>query len=100
MSVSARAEIHKAAVERMRTIRFGDEVTNVCAGEQNPQRHSYFVRYKTNSRTAECTDKNGKFWETYIDVIFPGHLDAAVCAELCAPIWEAEHGKRQQNENV
>ena len=72
-------------------VKFGDPITNVCAGDTNPHRHSYFVRRKKN--TIECTDKKGRFWETYSEVIFPGHLDYAKCQELFEPMWQMKYGE-------
>lgn len=70
---------------------FGDPVTNVCAGEQNPLRHAYFVRRK--GQYIELTDRKGKFWDMDPEVIFPGHLDSDECARRWAPIWEKRFGK-------
>ena len=85
-----RKKINKEANARLRDIDFGDKVTNICAGDKNPHRHSYFVRLK--KREAECTDKNGNFWETSIEVIYPGHLSYGTCQVLFEPVWQANYG--------
>lgn len=78
--------------KRMRGIKFGDPVTNICASDSNPRRLSYFIRRTGKKRQyAQCTDKKGKFWETGIDVIYPGHIDLEKCKELFAPVWKAEY---------
>lgn len=87
-----RAEMKKAAITRVRKIEFGEAVTNICAGLNNPLRHSYFVRHNNNMRTAMCTDKKGAFWDIGIDVVYPGHLDADTCEALFAPVWQALYG--------
>ena len=91
MGLKERAKVAKDAKLRMKKIKFGDPVTNVCAGESNPSRHGYFVKVKKvqNSTAAECTDKKGRFWSPDIKVIFPGHLDYEECERLYDPIWEA-----------
>ena len=95
----------------MKELSFGDPVTNICAGDINPRRHSYFVEHvKKSCKTvggfpytehlAKCTDRKGKFWQTEIDVIYPGHLDYEECQRLFAPVWEAQYGdftKREAN---
>ena len=92
-----RIEITKQSIERIKSINFGDPITNICAGEGNPTRHSYFSRIKnkvtTNrfgikhtERLVECTNKKGKFWVTNIDVIHSGHLDFPECAKLFLPV--------------
>ena len=97
-----RLEVKNAAKERMKSLSFGDPVTNVCAGESNPHRIGYFVEYvvKTRRNTfgiahsdniAKCTDKKGNFWFADIEVIFKGHLDYDKCKELFAPIWSAHY---------
>ena len=102
-NMQARAEIKAASIERMKSLSFGDPVTNICAGENNPRRHSFFVAYKVNSRknrwgithrehSVNCTDKKGKFWDACVDTTHPGHLDAETCARLFEPVWQAEYG--------
>lgn len=97
--------IHEDSIARMKALSFGDPVTNVCAGDRNPQMHAYFVAYKVTahknkfglthrSHLAKCTDKKGKFWDTYIDVIHPGHLDAETRTRLFAPVWQAQYGDK------
>lgn len=102
MSIIDRLEISTQAKKRVALMRFGDPVTNVCAGESNPQRHSCFVEAVTDAYTnkqgirheshfVKCTDRNGKFWLTGRDVIFPGTLDIETCRELFAPIHAAQY---------
>lgn len=97
--------LRDASIVRMRALSLGDPVTNVCAGESNPGLHAFFVAYQVKSRKnkyglthkshwAKCTDKKGKFWDTDIDVVYPGHLDAATRSELFAPVWEALYGNK------
>lgn len=88
--IEAKIKIDKEARKRVSLLTFGDAVTNICAGGKNPHRHSYFVRRKKD--TVECTDKKGSFWETFNDVIYPGHLDYNKCEELFGSIWEAQYG--------
>lgn len=103
MNLQARLEIKNQAKERVKTMTFGEPVTNVCAGEGNPRRHSYFVEYvvggytnkagiRHNDYLAKCTDRKGKFWKTDIEVIYAGHLDSEKCKELFEPVWKAYHG--------
>lgn len=95
--------IREESIARMKALAFGDPVTNICAGDRNPQLHSYFVGCVVDSRKnryglvhkshwAKCTDKKGKFWKTCIDVIHPGHLDAETRERLFAPVWQANYG--------
>jgi hypothetical protein len=87
--IQAKLKINKEAKKRLRLLSFGDAITNICAGDKNPHRHCYFVRRKKD--TAECTDKKGKFWETFNDVIYPGHLEKNECERLFKPVWDAEY---------
>jgi len=89
MSWEQRVEVKKEAMKRMKTLSFGDAVTNVCAEERNLQRLGYFVEHKRNSSNVKCTDKKGKFWEGVIQVTFKGHLGREECESLFKPIWEA-----------
>jgi len=95
-------KIFDDAIERMKQLSLGDKVTNICAGDCNPHRLSYFVELKVRhtkslydiihtERTARCTDKRGEFWETGIEVVYPGWLDRDKCEELFQPIWEANY---------
>ncbi|MDQ0068321.1 hypothetical protein J2W34_000095 [Variovorax boronicumulans] len=97
--------LRDASIVRMRTLSLGDPVTNVCAGENNPSLHAFFVAYQVKSRKnryglvhkshwAKCTDKKGKFWDTDINVVYPGHLDAPIRSELFAPVWESLYGAK------
>lgn len=99
----ARERILHESDERTSEIHFGDPITNICAGDGNPRRHSYFVGrndksrknkygFVTTDRLVKCTDRKGKFWSTDIKVIHPGHLDEDQCRELFDPVWEAEYG--------
>jgi len=81
----------EAAKVRMKALKFGDPVTNICAGEKNPTRLSFYVSH--TNKWARCTDKKGKFWETGIEVIHPGHLDTETSAALFAPVWQARFGE-------
>jgi hypothetical protein len=90
-NMEARIRINREARKRVKLLVFGDAVTNICAGEKNPHRHSYFVRRKKD--TVECTDKKGNFWETFNDVIYPEHLEHDKCEELFQPVWEAQYGQ-------
>lgn len=102
--VRTRASIRQEAIARMKAIKAGEPVTNVCAGEKNPRRHAYFLRYVVKSRKtsygivhgeywAKCTDKKGGSWLTGIEVIYPGHLDSETSAALWAPVWQANYGE-------
>jgi hypothetical protein len=73
-------------------MKFGEPITNICAGFDNPRRHSYFVSSK---KYIKCTDKKGKFWETDKKVIVSGHISYEECEELYAPIWEEEFGRKE-----
>jgi hypothetical protein len=95
--------IHEESIARMKALTFGEPVTNICAGENNPHLHSFFVAYVVDSRRnrwglvhkshwAKCTDKKGSFWKTGIDVIHPGTLDAETRTRLFAPVWEKNYG--------
>lgn len=97
--------LHEESVARMKSLNFGDPVTNVCAGDKNPMLHSFFVAYKVESRTnrygvthrshwAKCTDKKGSFWNIGIDVIHPGHLSSEDRTRLFAPVWQAIYGDK------
>lgn len=88
--MNEKIEIKKEAKKRTHNLKFGDAVTNICAGENNPMRHCYYVRNKKD--TVECTDKNGHFWDIYNKVIYPGHLNERECKKLFAPIWNATYG--------
>jgi len=102
MGINERLAVLNSAKERIKKIEFGDPVTNVCAGENNPRRHAYFCKYFIKSHKnkygiihndyhAKCTDKKGNFWNAGIETIFSGHLDSEQCKELFSPIWEAHY---------
>jgi len=86
-----RSDIHKASKVRVKQIKFGEPVTNICAGEGNPMRHCYFVEYIRNNgqHLAKCTDKKGKFWGIDFNAIHKLHLSADKCKELWEPVWQA-----------
>jgi len=102
MSLEARLKIHEEAKARMLTIGSNQPVTNVCAGENNPHRHSYFqklvIKQHKNKHGivftdyyARCHLRDGKGWNTDIKVIFPGHLSIEESRKIFHPIWEAEY---------
>ena len=90
-NLDKRVEIRNLSKQRMRTLKFADAVTNICAGEQNTTRLCFFVRYKPDIHAAECTDKNGWFGDTNEDVIYSGHLSVSESNILFAPVWEAKY---------
>lgn len=90
-NIDKRLKIFNDSKERMKKLRFGDAVTNICASRENPMRHCYFVERKAHN--AKCTDKNGSFWDIDIKVIYPGHLEDEKCQELFHPVWESQFGK-------
>ena len=92
--ILTREQVRKMAKDRLRGIKFGDPVTNVCAGDRNPTRLGYFVRRMGGD--IECTDKKGKFWQPSAEVIFRGHIDYEECVELFHPIWEAFYPREAQ----
>ncbi len=102
MGMHERLDVLNKAKDRIKQINFGDPVTNVCAGEGNPNRLGFFCEYKiktTKNRfkvehkthLARCTDGHGKFWEADIEIIFAGHLGYEKCTELFKPIWSAHY---------
>lgn len=101
--MKSRSEILEESKKRVREINFGDPVTNICAGLENPRRHSLFVEYVVKTRNnlfgiphsdywAKCTDGKGSFWNTDIRVIFPGHLSYEKSTELYRPVHASEFG--------
>ena len=76
-------KIKEESIRRTLKIRFGDEVTNICAGGSNPMKHCYFVENKKND--CRCTDRKGKFWDICRTVIYPGHLSEKKRSELYYP---------------
>lgn len=87
-SMQTRLNLKNEAKKRMKELNFGDPVTNVCAGDKG--RHAYFVGHKRFSYLhAQCTDRKGKFWDTEIGVIYPGHLSSEECERIYAPIHKA-----------
>jgi hypothetical protein len=102
--IEQRLKIRQEAIERIKSLSIGDQVTNICAGDNNPMLHCFFVEYKKKSHTskfkvkhtehlARCTDKKGKFWNIGIEVIYPGWLDEKMRNELFGPVWEAHHNR-------
>ena len=92
MSIKKRREIKAQAKRRARRMYFGQPVTNVCAGKENPMRHCYFVRYKPHRHEVEVTDRKGKFAWIDANVIFASHLHDYEAQEFFSPIWEAYFG--------
>jgi hypothetical protein len=95
--VQTKADIAKEALSRITGLQKGCPVTNICAGISNPRRLSFFVglvvKQRKNKygillteRWARCTDKEGNFWNTGIEVIYPGHIDYDECCKMFAPI--------------
>jgi len=72
-------------------VKFGDKITNVCASENNPMLHSYYVRRSKND--IKCTDRKGNFWDVSKQVIFLGHLPYNECEKLYKPIWKKQYDK-------
>ena len=94
------------AIGRVKRLQFGEQVTNVCAGSDNPRKHSLFCQYVLQqnknrfgivhkSHYAKCTDGKGNFWKTDVAVIFKGHLSDEKCKELHLPIWQLEFKENQ-----
>lgn len=103
--MESKISLRDASIARMRALTFGDPVTNVCAGENNPSLHAFFVAYEAKSHKnryglvhrshwAKCTDRKGKFWNADIDVVHPGHLDATTRSELFEPVLRAQFGTK------
>ena len=90
--MNERYRIKKEAIQRMVRIAFGQPVTNVCAGDGNPMRHAYFVKF--DGTYVEVTDKDGAFSTFAVEVIYPGHLSMAKSKELYEPYWQAQFGSR------
>lgn len=91
--IGARQEMMRQAWLRVSAMEFGDPVTNICAGDNSPRRHAYFVNVKTKAtknrygvvhreRWAKCTDKKGAFWDTGIEAVYPGHLSTEIANRL------------------
>ena len=102
-NMEARIKIRNDAKERMKSITFGQAVTNVCAGDSNPRKWSYFCEYVVKTRKnrfgvshseryAKLTDRKGNFWNTDIEVIYSGHIVGDKCRDLFEPIWQAHYG--------
>lgn len=102
----SKLEILEKAITRAKQLRFGDPITNVCASEDNPRRHAYFVEFEFKSirnkygvthvgHLVKCTDRKGRFWRTDPTVIYPDHLDYEQAKKLSAAIFAAEYGSEQ-----
>lgn len=77
---------------RVKLLLFGDKITNICAGDNNPHRQAYFVKLKKDD--VNCTDGRGHFWDTRKEVIFKGHnISVEKCKELFKPVWIAQYLK-------
>lgn len=98
--MNERIEIRNQSLARVKSLKFGDPVTNICAGEENPKRLAWFVdlevkrsknRFGIDHREylALCTDSKGKFWHACIEVIYPGHLNPQESRELFLPVHAA-----------
>jgi len=99
--------IHDSSVARMNTLKAGDAVTNICAGEKNPYLFGFFVAYKVSERknssgiihrthVARYTDSKGRSGDFGINVIHPGHLDKATRELLFEPVWKERFAKQPQ----
>ena len=60
-NLKAKIAIKAETKKRIRTLYFGHKITNICAGEENPFRHGFFVRYKSQKHLVEITDGKGSF---------------------------------------
>ncbi len=78
------SQLLQEARERVKTIRFGDPITNICSSGINRYRLCFFVRAKKD--TVVCTDKENTFWETATSAIYQGHLSIDKCKELFVPM--------------
>lgn len=91
-NLAARAAIKADSKKRVKKLYFGNKITNICAGDKNPMRLGFFVRYKSHNHLAEITDGCGKFGDYDADVIYPGHIEPDECKKLFEPVWEARFG--------
>jgi hypothetical protein len=93
----------KDNLARIKAMKPGDPVTNICAGESNPIRLGKFVclveKSRENkwgivhtSRWAKMKDSNGNLHNIDIEVVYAGHLDYAECQRLFAPVWDKRFG--------
>lgn len=92
------------AIQRIKSIQFGEQVTNVCASIDNPRKYSLFSHYVlqqkrnrfgtiNNYHYAKCTDGKGNFWLTDALVVFKGRLPDEECKKLYEEIRAIEDGK-------
>ena len=86
-----RKEMMDEARRRVKSLSFGDIVTNVCAGPSNPIKRGIFVR--RSGDWVECTDGTGRFWTIGVEVVFPGHLSDTESDRLFDPIHAALYGR-------
>ena len=97
MGLAEQIAIADEAKNRARLFAFGDPVTNVCAGENNPQKRGFFVELVKRTGQVNkglwvrCTDKKGNFWVTGAEVIYPGFLDYEECKRLFQPVWDSQY---------
>ena len=95
--METKAEIVKESLVRIAKMNKGDPVTNICAGEKNPNRLAYFVQLVVKKHKnrygivhtdlwAKCTDNHGTFWNTGVEVIYPGHIDYEESSKMFDPI--------------
>ena len=91
--MTERNRIRYESRKRMAGLKFGDTVTNICAGEKNPMRVCRFVRFKPIAHHATCTDGNGKFCDFGADVIWPGEIPYEQAKAIYRPVCYAEFGE-------
>lgn len=94
-SFEDRINIKRESCKRMRNFRFGEPVTNACAGEGNPLRHAFFVKLKVDN--VQVTDKKDRFANIGCEVIYPGHLESDEAKRLFEPYWQAQFGGTSVN---
>ena len=98
-----RLELFNESIARVKKLQFGDPITNICAGDNNPRRHAYFVELHVSERknkycivhkeySVKCTDSKGKFWRTNPVVIYPGHISYKQARELYSVVRAVEDG--------
>lgn len=96
-------ELHQSSLARIKAMKFGEPVTNICAGIENPHRLGYFVKLVIKSHrnrygithkdySAQITDGKGYFGDYGIEVIYPGHLDYETCCKLFGSVYAAIYG--------
>jgi hypothetical protein len=106
--MKTKAEITQEALSRIEKLEKGQPVTNICAGESNPTRLSFFqgliVKTRKNKfgmpiteRWARCSNKKGSSWNTGVEMIYPGHIDYSECQKLFKPIHAVFFPQKPQN---